>query len=487
MASSWCFDPVASLPGDIAAICLSYVGVHSLLGAAQHVNHAWRDAIDGGLPAVWHRVCLGRFKLTEEQLAVIANKSHGNILSLTQPRGSSPLYGFEITAYGFSHFCSSSSLRVLVIENLGFKSDATPELSCFPLLEEVSFRRARNIAFPPLQFLKSVRCVRCGAVQGLRNLPALTKLVLRHIFWEVDDVWPASLREVTIYHFPSKHPQLLTSISSLQQPVQLETDWSFARMRNDMLSPRYEEPAFLPGFTTLQRFSLKLNLFAHTPHFVFKHLSAMTFLRELKLASFTCPDPDLQCLVEFRNLQRLTLSHLNGLSSSNRALCNLALISSLTSLSITECFSDYSRVGMCIQLRELTICSYDHRLSLMEAQAVSKMQLEKLKLYVPLKDPSTFSYFCTMHYLRELYLWASYNDSCIPASAFASLPNLSRLERFDVSKIGDIAELVNCLVQMPRLRFIRALSMMAGDEHRLSEKDKARLRNALPKLEVLVD
>lgn len=68
-------DPVAILPGDLVALCLSFLDVNTLLGVAQFVNHAWRDALDGGLPAVWHDVYVDK-AVTVAQLADIVSRCH---------------------------------------------------------------------------------------------------------------------------------------------------------------------------------------------------------------------------------------------------------------------------------------------------------------------------------------------------------------------------------------------------------------------------
>lgn len=99
-----CFDPISRLPGDLAAICLSFLGVGTLLGVAQRVSRAWQAAIDGGLPAVWHAVrgTTGGH-LSETQLVEIIRKSHGNAIS----------FSASLATQSLHHVRSFSNLHIL--------------------------------------------------------------------------------------------------------------------------------------------------------------------------------------------------------------------------------------------------------------------------------------------------------------------------------------------------------------------------------------
>lgn len=145
--------PIAELPGDVVAICLSFLDTRTLLRAAQFVSRAWRDAIGGGLPAVWHDVCV-HGDVSDGQMAEIARQSCGNTMS----------FSASVPAHSLRHLCWFSNLRLLHIElqSISRSSSISVMLSRFPLLEELSVRNFSDVVFPPLIHLKTVQCADCN-------------------------------------------------------------------------------------------------------------------------------------------------------------------------------------------------------------------------------------------------------------------------------------------------------------------------------------
>lgn len=471
------FDPTVDLPGDLTAICLSFVGVRTLLVSAQRVNRAWRDAINGGLPAVWRDVQLDD---PAAMMPQVVQKSHGGIRSLR-------IVSVTLTS-AVNHIRSFSTLRVLDI-GIPLRAECTisPVLPSLLLLEDLSVRNSRGIIFPPLQFLKSVRVNACKMVQGLHNLHALTKLDVRTCSVDNEGAWPTSLREVSIFTHPvqARNPRIVERIAALQHLVLLATDWSFAAVDfsfNTVFIPPYDQLSFLPGFTSLQQLAVRFSYNNPLQQAVFNQLGAMTFLRELKLEEVVQTGQCMQCLAQLTNLHSLTLSDLHTLTTEG--IRHVSALPNLTRLAINVCVSinDYSFVGLCTQLRELKLFHRHHQLSLAEVLAISRLQhVTKLDLAAQLANPALFSHFLTMCSLRHLHMWY-WDDSDNPASpaAFSSLPNLTRLESISIFPIekDSISKMVDYLVQMPTLRSI-ALPTKLGVE------DTARLRAALPRLETI--
>lgn len=214
----------------------------------------------------------------------------------------------------------------------------------------------------------------------------------------------------------------------------------------------------------------------------------MTSLRQLKLAKCRVTEQDLECLVRLANLEFLTFSHVKPLFGNTLVVSCLAQLPRIATLCIEECrhATDYSFISACTQLRELSLCHNfdpDRQLSRAEMEAIAQLhRLEKLSLLVPLQHPHMFSLFCNhLQHLSELKVWYSYRKPPVPAAALSSLPALSRLETFWLAPLRceDFGMLVDCMVQMPRLRRVQL-------QHRLSDQDEARLRDALPRLETLL-
>lgn len=138
-----CLDPVLELPGVLAALCLSFVDVRDRLSHAQFVSRAWHDAIDGGLPGVWHDVSMF---MGDAFLAEVVRKSHGCIKALKLAWFKTAPQALKDTIH------SLCGLRVL---HISFSS-AIPEqelefntvtlLSAFPLLEDINVQKARAMA-----------------------------------------------------------------------------------------------------------------------------------------------------------------------------------------------------------------------------------------------------------------------------------------------------------------------------------------------------
>lgn len=436
-----CYDFVTQLPEVLAASCLSFLDVNSLLGAAQLVNHAWHHAINGGLPAVWHCVHVRGDALTDSCLQDVAN----NIMSLQM-----------------SH-CSIS-----------------PILPHLPFLEDLNVYQSDGVIFPPLRFLRKVRCAKCHAVSGLHNLPSLTSLELSSCTVDKDDVWPGGIRKVVIHFYRQLEPVIFDRIFSLPQLRHLDTDWTFAseifNSNNTLFTPPYDQLSFLPRITTLQHLTLTrlspLSILPLQPFF--DHICSLTSLRQLKLDHINAIDQDLHSLCQLPNLRAVTLCFTPQIT--NQGLQNVCAIPNLTKLCISHCpcITDFSCVGQCSMLKVL-ILRRNLSLSLVEVQAITRLQhLRKLVASVILRDPLIFSHFCSMVSLREL---ASDDHDKLPASAYANLPSLTRLESIRVSPV-DHHDMVDCLVRMPSLRRICL-------RYKLNKQEEARLRDSLPRLETL--
>lgn len=461
--NAWCFDPVADLPGDLAAICLSFVSVRTLLCHAQRVSRAWNNAIGGGLPAVWHHVIFLRSDLADDALAVVASKSRGNTMSLSS----------RVSSSGLQHVCAMPSLKVLRIAVNDFS--LTPVLPCLSLLEElyvsgsVRPRSARDgIVFPPLPFLTNLSCCCMESVGGLRNLPALTKLKLRYSSMQDDDAWSASLRDVTIFcHKPSS--TVFHLIAALQHPVRLATDWSF------LSNTSHDPHSSLPSFSTLQHLCVSRRCSS-------AFFSALNALRELELVGTVTTDYDVQCLTQLTNLQRVKIVCTRLSTHGFRRVCSMP---SLTALSMTNCDSivDYSALQLCSHLQRLSIYFCSQGDTLKGLQAIAELKyLEKLNLCIR-PNNHLFSQFGNMRHLHKLHIQDSDVAGGIdpietPSAVFAYLPLLHYLESIRLPLLDSVVDALDCLVQMPRLRCV----LLAN---RLSDNERSRLRDSLPRLEVL--
>lgn len=474
----WCFNPVADLPGDMAAICLSFVGIPSLMLAAQRVCRAWRDAIHGGLPGIWSDICVEFFR---------NDCDSSRLLDVMENRIQPFISRCLISAHNLLRFPPFCNLRVL--EVMWLEGTIGAVLSGLPLLEAFSVTMSFGllVSFPPLPFLATVQCSRCKSIQGLHNLPALTKLDLDECTVEVDIAWPASLRELAIFAYSAIDYRVVHRIAELQQPVELRTDWSFLHKNcseQTFLIPPYDQLAFLSRFNTLQRFALTIKQGYSPPPqilFQYQYCDAMIHLQELAIEVVEVTDEDLHCLAILSNLRSLHFYCVNTLS----ALCfhHISAIPNLTSLHLQDCsgITDYSLVGSCRHLIHLFIHYHLHCLSYEEVQSISQLQhLHELDVLVwSLVEPESFARFCAMHTLREFRFccW----DSPVPPAAFASLPSLRLLERIHLPQdvVSDFTKLVDCLVQMPTLRHVIF-------DFLPNKQDQARLRHALPRLETLL-
>lgn len=473
----WRFDPVLDVPKELADLCLSFLGVHSLLNDAQRVSHAWKDAVDGGLPTIWHHVLLRRLKdvpLADAQFAIVAQKSHGRIQSLKAESA------YRISTQGLQHLRTCPNLRVLDIQLLPNVGCAiSPVLPFLPLLEELVVWHSETVILPPLQFLGTLRCNGCKVVQGLRNVPALTKLEFQFYscLADADDDWPTGLREVAINSYPVFHPVIVHRIAAMQQLIRLDTDWSFAHQpEHTLFSPPHNQLSFLQRITTLQHFSfsgsMQMAMHAFPFQAVFNHLGAMLSLRELELAHVRTDDQDLQCLAHLTSLESLRLYGLNTLT-------RVPPLHNLKRLCIRWCTSiqDYSSISVCSQLRELTIFPNAMGRHSGLVQAVTQLHYLEMFKWMHKDHDDMLAHLCNMRSLRALVVRKDYGLP-IPASAFASLPNLTLLEKVCVAPVQNTSELVDCLVQMPRLKNIR---FVCGRDIEIED----RLRNALPRLEII--
>lgn len=465
----WFFDPVLDLPEDLAAHCLSFLDARSLLITVWRVNHAWRDAIDGGLPAVWRDMSL-REQLSAAQLAEVARRSHGRIFLLDG----------QVLEDGMQVIHSFSGLRVLRTStppNSG--CSVSPVLSCFPLLEALTVNHETvPVVIPPLQALKAIRCSRCHSINGLHNLPALTKLDINATALQEGDAWPASLRDVVIRNYPKYDPGVVDRIAALQQPVSIDSDWWFVWSDIHSLPP--DNLSFLASFSTLQRLVTDLPHRFISPFFSYLSAMATSSLRELDIRSGAITDERLQRLSSLTNLQTVSL-HCSGEMTSEglRHVCELP---ALTSLCLNCCSSvtDYSHVGRCSHLRELRITHH----SCVDVRAVTQLQhLENLELCFHDIPHDLIRDLCTMSSLRHLSVCGIYCEPSMPATVFASLPTLTALESIRVPQVhpvGQLVELVDYLVGIPMLRRIEL-----HEENKVDAQDEARLREALPRLETI--
>lgn len=469
------FDPVACLPGDLAAICLSFLDFRTLLGAAQFVSHAWRDAIDGGLPAVWHKLCVDGY-LKDEKLAGIIQKSRGRIQE------------FHMHCFSSTRGCV---YLIRMLSNLRSLHIAARHilLSPLPLLEDLSIDGRdhcdTDVVLPVMPSLKTV-CVKwCKSVNGLHNLPVLSSLYVESSKIAAEEPWPASLREITIYSHHCVNPRVLERIASLQQLTKLVTDWSFCNnYRRSMLTPPYDQLSFL---STLKSFQHLAVTFTRNIPFsaLSNHFAAMASIRQLSFQFATITDEDLRSTCRISTLQVLKFRNLESPSIiTSQGLQHLSSLPSLTKLTLHtydsgSSITDYAAVGSCTQLRSLRIDGRFHHLSLNEIQVISSLpHLEKLRLCVRI-DPDHFKVLCTVRSLRELNMhMVNVDMKHIHVRYLSALPSLSALETLIMHYVIDASKLVDYMVQMPTLRHIRTPAQLCAE-------DEARLREALPRLETL--
>lgn len=264
------------------------------------------------------------------------------------------------------------------------------------------------------------------------------------------------------------------SIAALPQLTQLATDWSFVNFRR---RPQLfgKMPATL---ISLRRLTVSDPYPPRIPSSLFDWLGALADLRDLELAWVRASDEDLHCLSSLTNLQRLSITHNEAMTT--QGFHRICALPNIRSLNIRNCKSvaDISPVSKCAQLKELSIASYDY-LSIAEVQAIAQLhQLEKLWLDGAFQDVRSVAYFCTMRSLRTL----AFFEHCLRCdeTSLASLPNLCLLEDLTIPFVYNFHTLVDYLRQMPRLRRICILAYFDA-----STEDVMRLRDALPRLETL--
>lgn len=121
-------------------------------------------------------------------------------------------------------------------------------------------------------------------------------------------------------------------------------------------------------------------------------------------------------------------------------------------------------------------------------RALAQLQhVDSLELFVyALDNPADFSHFCAMRSLKKLQVDLCNLSQCIPFSSFSALPALSVLQELSVPRVESRVEgrdvrdlMVDCLIRMPKLRCI-------SGRNGLRAMHKARIRDALPRLETLV-
>lgn len=478
MAVERCFDPVADMPGDMAALCLSFLDVPMLLGVAQHVSHTWRYAIDGGLPGVWFDVSVAGVRLAE-----VVQRSRSRIRNIHLTRITTAVVD------GMSSMRSLANLRVLHIGAYPrlCQWSISAILPSFPLLEELVTEWCSGIVLPALQFLRTVDCRHCNEVKGLHSLPSLTKLYSMGCSVDSSLPWSPSIRSVTI-RASSYNPQVIHRLAALQQLAALTTDWTFVAGRTSnhlttpsFFTPPYSQLSFLAEFTSLER--LDVNLLSHCPAAIlFNYLDAMTSLRDLTLHGGDMTDQDMQCLAQLTQLQFLSLQHIRKITS--HSLDHLAVLPNLTKLDIVYCslVSDFSPVCRCAQVRELLLSDHEHLMTLAEADALSQLKhIEVLVLELKFSiSPDCLPRICTMRSLLQLCVCAC--DEIAPWTTFSVLLSLSSLQKLHMPiKAEYLPKLVECLVQMPKLTDITLGSSVSE----ISAQDRARLRSALPRLEKL--
>lgn len=510
----FCFDPVSDLHADVATICLSFLDVRSLLGVAQHVNHAWRNAIRGGLRALWRDVCLQGIVMDDARLSVLIQRIHDTV----------SLVGFDqYTSNANSnwyHYLSSSlanylvapfpyllSLRVLEVK-LPHPGFADLLLRRTPLLEQLSLSFATDISLPdltlpPLLSLTSLQCRNVSVLKGMhqRNLPSLSKLTLSDC--SVDDAsesWPITLREISIFQHREYNPQVLERIASLQQLESIQTDWSFVYAPHasppiTLFTSPYNQLSFLSTFSTLQQLSF-VSCSSFQLRFPYKvvinSLCGLSSLRKLELITkeydyASREDLDLICIAQLTRLEELTINHARRALDNDvfRSICTLPNLAIL-SLENCESITDHTPIAMCSSLRHLTINHSDdiscHKLSLKEIAAISRLQqLETLHLRCGLFFSGYLCFFCKMlHNLRDLYLFSSGAGQGYHESDFDDLPALPLLESLciEVTSWRDLRfdRLLQTIVKIPSLKRV-------GFPALLSEEEEARMREALPRLE----
>lgn len=476
-----CFDPVADLPGELAAICLSFLGPPAVLGVAQHVSRTWRNAIDGSLPAVWHDVNLEHINLTDALLTEVVRKSHGAVMTLKFCRST--------TTVDADHICSLHNLRILHLDltALFYKETFSLVLPSFPLLEDLEVRGccAFDVVLPPLHFLTRMYCSSSRSLTNLHNLPSLNNLYVFQCSVDASEPWPASLRDVTILNHRAYDQRVVERIAGLPHLVSLDTDWSFlpADYQAIFFAPPYDQLSFLANIVTLEKFSIYPHIIVH--HTVlFPYLGAMSSLRDLRMQYARTTDQDLQVLSQLTHLHTLNLSLLNTITSESIRVI-ACVVPNLTNLTIKYCpyIADYSPVGLCSQLTSLEIVDDGNRLlAISEQRAIAQLPLLKsLVLCMRMRDTIDMSAICTLRSLRKLdVINVAYNTLPVSAQTISLLSAISSLEyiRIHTVKAKDLPVLVDILVQMPKLRVI---SMGSN----FSAQDKKRLRDALPRLEKL--
>lgn len=267
---------------------------------------------------------------------------------------------------------------------------------------------------------------------------------------------------------------MLARIATHPSPIELSTDWSFV-MSYPPRQPRdWEE--YLTLINTVHGLAVQSTL----PHLSLGlELCEFSSLRQLDIKS-TIGNKDVQRVSQLSCLESLTFS-----PNSTTSIVPLSTLPNLTYLNMHgDYLADCSSVGMCEQLRALHIQGGDRDFSPQEAQSISQLQhLSDLKLYIlfPEHDDEVFAHIFTMRSLRVLLVCMFGSEDKAPASSFSSLPAPCSLESLCIAPVGDedLPALVDCLVQMPRLRHIGI------ESRRLSSQEEAILRGALPRLETL--
>lgn len=502
-----CFDPITNLPGDLVALLLSFADVRFLLDVAELVNHAWRDAIDGGLPAIWRDIWLESKSCTGALWTGIIRKSRGRTVSL---RG---FNAFDVPAQGLQLITTLQGLRVLDVV-LSRESDGE-FLSRLPLLEELSVKTGpteklpvsfsgrpvgAHIAFPPLQHLKSLRCNTLRMVQGLHNLHSVTNLELQSVnAIYSQEPWPVSIRSIKIRDHGSPDIRTMGAIRALPHLTELNTDWTFAQTTFPLLSadkvtslPALGKHSYLSGFTTLESLTSANSI---DVSIVSSSIWSMRNLRKIKWYSETTTDEDLRRLVQLTRLQHVSFSASTALTRQGfhhlGNLPNPTTIEFECSLPLSD-QSIYSRIDACANLRELAIfhrCE-EYVMSLPDAQAIARLHhLETLTLVATLDEKGQcFEQLCTLRSLRVLRIQCTFCAVEVTKTAMSALSSMTALQDFDVYPIYDdlIDDVADCLVQIPTLR--RVTMGINGEPYEdIDSADiYARLRAALPRLEYAV-
>lgn len=485
------FDPIADMPGDLVALWLSFVDIPSRLGIAQFVSHAWREAIGGDMPAVWHDVCCER-RLNNSQMVDVVCKSRGHIRKLRLHVIASPeclpviqsLRDLRVLHISFirHHPLFAAVMPSLTLLN-ELSVDGAACLPAGPLLDRIS------VDIPTLPVLHTLRCTSCGRISGLHNLPSLTTLDVQRcdtITVDAGVAWPASLRQVTIFNHRACDFRVLERIAALHHPTLLETDWSFAYFLNETFRRPGDQLAFLGGFSTLQRFTVlrdSVSPLLPTDDLI-ECIGAMVSLRELTLMDICMRDKHLRLLTQLTNLQNVTISGYHQLTDEGvRILC---AIPNITGLSIEYWrATSFVDIRQCKQLKTLRIRQNLPRHScLSEASLLSIVQLtqlEKLELQACFERPNNILLSLReMPRVRDLFVKDLGVDG-IDARSFSALLTMSSLQtlRIDPIRKDDLPLLVDCLVQMPSLRHI----YIAGCDLEPTPQIEQSLRDTLPRLE----